>query len=39
MLTAISGDFPAATSVPPNYVGGRSHGELRLLPQPRKATL
>jgi hypothetical protein len=33
-MRTIAGDFSAATSAPPDYGGGRSHGELRLLPQP-----
>jgi hypothetical protein len=33
-MRAIAGDFTASTSAPPDYGGGRSHGELRLLPQP-----
>jgi hypothetical protein len=33
-MRTMAGDFTAATSAPPDYGGGRSHGELRLLPQP-----
>jgi hypothetical protein len=33
-MRTIAGGFTAATSAPPDYGGGRSHGELRLLPQP-----
>jgi hypothetical protein len=33
-MRMIAGDFTAATSAPSDYGGGRSHGELRLLPHP-----
>jgi len=33
-MRKIAGHFTAATSAPPDYTGGGSHGELRLLPQP-----
>lgn len=33
-MRTIAGDFSATTSAPGNYGGGRSHGELRLMPQP-----
>jgi len=33
-MRTIAGNFTAATSAPPDYGGGRSHGELRLMPQP-----
>jgi hypothetical protein len=33
-MRSLAGEFTAATSAPPNFNGGRSHGELRLLTQP-----
>jgi hypothetical protein len=33
-MRTIASNFSAATSAPPDYAGGPSYGELRLLPQP-----
>jgi hypothetical protein len=33
-MRTMADDFTASTTAPPDYAGGRSHGELRLLPRP-----